>query len=176
MKVDPKGQAVTPWYLPETINSTAQGYSGLATVPGTDILLANNNADHEIHRFDASGPKGVPAVVKREPHAAMGGTDAILLPPKYGGSVLLVSENAVGITVLRSKDGKWETAEHLGTVSNDADIVKSGGMVTAPLQIGDKIFMLEEFFADPFVAGGVAGNRSVFPLYDITDKVEALLK
>ena len=176
MKVDPKGGAVTPWYVPETINNTAvSGYGGLATVAENDILLSNDNAKGEILRFDLSKEKGEPVVVKREPHVSFGGTDAILLPPKYGGSVLLVSENAVGITVLRSKDKKWETAEHLGTVPNDEDIVRTGGIVTAPLQIGDKIFMIEEFFADPFVPGGVAGNRTTFPLFDITDKVEKLL-
>ncbi|KAI8172549.1 Core trichothecene cluster (CTC) protein 14 [Colletotrichum sp. SAR 10_65] len=173
MKVDPQGFAVDPWFLPQQINHTKMGFSGLAATG--DILLANNNEDRQIYRFNMKDDKGKPELVPRTPEVSLDSTDAIYLPPRYDGKVLLIAENLKGITVLRSKDGSWKSAEHLGTVPNNST-ASQGGIVTAPVQIGDNLFMVEEFFADPPVSGSIAGNRTSFPLVDITSDVERLLK
>ncbi|KAJ5010858.1 Core trichothecene cluster (CTC) protein 14 [Colletotrichum sp. SAR 10_99] len=173
MKVDPQGSAVDPWFLPQQINHTKMGFSGLAATG--DILLANNNEDHQIYRFNMKDDRGKPELVPRTPEVSLDSTDAIYLPPRYDGKVLLIAENLKGITVLRSQDGSWKSAEHLGTVPNNSTAAQ-GGIVTAPVQIGDNLFMVEEFFADPPVSGSTAGNRTSFPLVDITSDVERLLK
>jgi hypothetical protein len=46
-----------------------------------------------------------------------------------------------------------------------------GALVTAAVQIGSRLYMVEEFFAD-----AQPGNRTQFPFVDITEKVDALLK
>lgn len=172
LKVNRAGAVLEPWFLPAQIVPTKFGFAGLAATG--DILLSNNNEDRQIYRFNMRDSKGKPELVPRTPNTALDLTDAIYFPPRYDGKVLLISENAKGITVLRSKDG-WNSAEHLGTVSNDSPAAQ-GGIVTAPVQIGSNLFMVEEFFADPPVRGSTAGNRTSFPLVDITSEVERLLK
>jgi hypothetical protein len=172
MKVDNEGTAVVPWYLPSNMTTTNTGFSGLAAIG--DILLSNDNAAKQIVRFDMTAEKGTPVLVPRIPSTALSASDAIYLPPKYKGTVLLVAENSKGITVLRSKCGTWTTAEHLGTVPNTSPEA-SGFIVTAAVQIGNKLFMIEEAFADPVVPGSTAGDRSKFPLVDITTEVSKLL-
>ncbi|GKT41423.1 core trichothecene cluster (CTC) protein 14 [Colletotrichum spaethianum] len=173
LKVDREGSAVVPWYLPAKIDHTKFGFSGLAAAG--DVLLSNNNEDSQIYRFDMKAEKGNPLLVARSPNTTLARTDAIYLPPRYDGRVLLVAENTKGITVLRSSDGSWQSAEYLGTVPNNSSAAQ-GGTVTAAVQIGKKLYMVEEFFADPPVSGSTAGNRKHFPMVDITLQVEQLLK
>jgi hypothetical protein len=172
LRVDQEGKAIVPWYMPEQINTTRMGYGGLAAAG--EVLLANDNNSSQIHRFDMKADKGTPVLVPRTAETTMGGTDAIYLPPLYGGRVLLVSENSKGITVLRSKDGNWQTAEHLGTVLTNSTAAQ-GGTPTAALQIGNSLYMVIEFFSDPVISGMVSGNRTQFPLVDITAQVKNLL-
>ncbi len=75
---------------------------------------------------------------------------------------------------LRSKDGQWKAAEHLGTVPLNKTLTKEG-MTPAAVQIGDSLFMVIEYFSDAVVAGTTAGNRTRFPMVDITKEVSALL-
>ncbi|KAF6811766.1 hypothetical protein CSOJ01_05494 [Colletotrichum sojae] len=173
LKVDREGAVLEPWFLPAQIVPTKMGFSGLAATG--DTLLSNSNEDRQIYRFNMRDSKGKPELVPRTPSTALDMTDAIYFPPRYNGKVLLIAENAKGITVLRSRDGSWKSAEHLGTVPNDSPAAQ-GGIVTAPVQIGENIFMVEEFFADPPIRGSTAGNRTSFPLVDITSEVERLLK
>jgi hypothetical protein len=102
------------------ISNNPQGLSGLATTG--DILLSNNNAggaNGTLLRFDMTSSKGSPVPVPITPAHSIKGSDAIYLPPKYNGTVLLAAVNAFGVEVLRSKDGMWMTAEGLGLVGNN---------------------------------------------------------
>lgn len=185
LRVDKDGNGLKGWFLPADLtNTTVAGFGGIESIPAQDILLVNNNADGQLYRFDgvSGSATGTPVLVSRTgtngtgQAAPLGFSDAILLPAKYNSTVLLVAEDAVGVTVLRSKDGKWMSAETLGTVSNNVPEAM-GGQMPASVQIGpNKIFMVEEFFADsPLVAGTNAGNRTSFPMVDVTAQVDALL-
>ncbi|KAJ4424374.1 hypothetical protein N0V82_000893 [Gnomoniopsis sp. IMI 355080] len=187
LRVRDDGTGLAPWFLPEPAalaNTTVAGFAGIASIAEKDLLLSNSQADGEIYRFDgvSSAVNGTPILIPRtdaggngSPSAPIGASDAILLPEKYCGTVLLVSVDAEGTVVLRSKDGTWQSAETLGLISNNVTEA-SGGLTPAPLQIGsEKIFTVEEFFSDPVVPGTTAGNRSAFPLVDITAQVDALL-
>jgi hypothetical protein len=164
---------VVAWYVSGPFVTGRYGTGGLASVG--DVLLSNDNTIGQIIRFDTRAEKGQPLTVPLTPNATLGLSDAIYLPPKYDGKVLLVAEDASGISVLRSKDKKWKSAEYLGLVPNNSTAAQ-GGTATAPMQIGDSIYINEEFFADAPVSTYNAGNRTRFPLVDITAQVEALLK
>ncbi|KAK1987518.1 hypothetical protein LZ30DRAFT_579872 [Colletotrichum cereale] len=173
LKVDREGSSIIPWYLPAKLDHTKTGFCGLAAAE--NVLLTSNNEDSQIYRFDMMDEKGNPVLVRRSPDATLAMTDGIYLPPRYDGKVLLVAEKAKGITVLRSSDGSWQSAEHLGTVPNNSSAAQ-GGDVTATVQVGESIYMIERFPADPPVPNSTAGNRTEFPMVDITEQVEGLLK
>jgi hypothetical protein len=176
LRVDKRGRRVAPWYLPETIVTTTQGYSGLAATG--DVLLANDNNGGngtEIYRFDMRKDQGHPRLVPRTPNIFIPVTDGIYMPPKYRGTVLLVAINTQGVVVLRSRDGTWRTAEHLGLVPNNLTFAGAGAIVPDTVQVGERLFMVELFFPGSIVPGTNAGNRALFPMYDITAQVEALL-
>jgi len=40
----------------------------------------------------------------------------------------------------------------------------------------NSVYIIDEWFADPWVAGQTAGNRSVFSMPDITSEIEKLLR
>ncbi|KAF2461912.1 hypothetical protein BDY21DRAFT_295334 [Lineolata rhizophorae] len=169
----PEDPQVVEWYTSfdpnGQIQTTRIGFSGLA-VTG-DVLLANDNNIGEIVRFDTTAAQGTPTVVPHTPNTQISASDAIYLPPKYDGTVLLVAENSAGVSVLRSQDALWTEAEYLGLIPNNSPDA-SGGILTATVQIGESIYMVEEFFSDSFNG---AGTRAQFPLVDITAQVEALL-
>ncbi|KAH7403844.1 hypothetical protein BKA64DRAFT_777559 [Cadophora sp. MPI-SDFR-AT-0126] len=164
---DPK---VKPWYISQPIDTNRTGLGGLAVNDWT--LLSNDNDGGGLLKFNMLSPKGIPNVVPLTPNYAFTFSDAIYLPPKYHGTVLLVAEDGPGITVLRSKDGKWNSAEYLGTVpKNLPDIT----FATAAVQVGDAVYMVVVPFGDGIVEGTLAGNRTEFTFYDITSQVENFL-
>ncbi len=182
LKVDRKGKSVIPWYVSQPIITTRVGYGGLAALG--DLLLANDINTAGLVRFDMCAEKGSPVVVPLTPaNATLPVSDAIMLPRRYNGTVLLVAENYGGVAVLRSQDAMWRTAEYLGVVvdQNNATNALNGILVTAPVEIGQSLYMIKEFFLDPPVDGSSAengtqaGNRTQFPFVDITYQVETLL-
>ncbi|KAH7370208.1 hypothetical protein BKA65DRAFT_387817 [Rhexocercosporidium sp. MPI-PUGE-AT-0058] len=172
LKVDPSGSNVEEWYLPEPINHTVKGLSGLAVVGNT--LLANDNVSGNLLRFDLSASTGTATVVPHSPAGVISDQgDGITLPAKYDGTVLLITQSTLGFAVLRSND-TWQTAEFLGVIPVPASA--GDGVVTASVQIGESIYANVEFFGDAAVAPpNNAGNRTEFPLIDITASLDALL-
>lgn len=171
LRVTPE-QKITTFYKTSD-EASVSGFGGLAAAG--DILLSNYNAQGSIVKFDMSAEKGTIVPVKFTPPKNITGSDAIYLPPKYNGTVLLVAVDPQGVEVLRSKDGKWDAAEALGQVSNQVPEAL-GAFVTGAVQIGDSIFAIEEFFGDKAVDNSTeAGNRDKFPWVDITAGVEKLL-
>lgn len=187
LRVDKDGNGLKPWFMPpadELANTTNAGFAGLASIRERDVLLTNNNADGQIYRFDGvSGSEtGTPVLIPRtgpngtQASAPIGFSDAVLLPAKYNNTILLVAEDAAGVWVIRSQDGKWESAETLGLVSNNIPEAQ-GGQVPAAVQIGpDALFSLEEYFTDAMVEGTNAGGRSAFPMVSITAQVDDLVR
>lgn len=177
LRADKTGKKLTEWYLhPSLTPTTRKGFSGLAAVRDTDIMLATDG-DGKLYRFDLKADKGKPVNVPIRPEVLYNDTDAIYLPPKYGGKVLLVASLLGGIQVLRSKDSSWRTTEYLGTIPLPARSVIDTGAITAPVQVGSgSLFMVVGYIDFPFAPGTVAGPRSKFPFVDITAEVDALLK
>ncbi|KAF4595394.1 putative trichothecene biosynthesis protein [Ophiocordyceps camponoti-floridani] len=192
VRIDAKTRAVEPWYL-SSANSTTAGYSGLAMFEFRKLLVSDQSAEtgSNLVSFDVdvkrpSRPRPIPVTwasngtltgISIEP-------DAIVLAPKYRGKVLLVADNSLGTVVLYSDDG-WVTAKKLGVVPSlffgtTANPGDAEGQVVVSLQIGQRLFAVYEFFPDGVYlfpgAHKTAGERTCFPLQDITDDVERLVQ
>lgn len=188
LRVNANGTEVIPWYGPlQTANTTIPGLGGLVALgPEGDLLLANDAGNGSIYRLDTRDPLAPRTLtqVPIRPDVRYNDTDAIYAPPLYNGTVLLVSSHASGIQVLASRDGSWTAAEHLGTIPNPppgtpADVTNAtiGSAVTAAVQIGpNAVYIIDDWLADPWVAGQVAGNRTLFPMPDITAQINTLLR
>ncbi|KAK8065094.1 hypothetical protein PG997_011841 [Apiospora hydei] len=123
--------------------------------------------------------QGVPVFV---PMTGTGGTrmtsslDGVSIPARWGGKVILVTDNVAGTHVLYSADATWTTADFRGTVPVAKGLLESGGVTVATVSLGGgNVFAVTEYFGDAKVPGSRAGNRSQWPLIDITADVEALL-
>jgi hypothetical protein len=170
MKVDAAGEKVETWYLDDNLNHTIAGYSGLAAKDWT--LITNDEATGNLFRFDMREKKGVPVLIEVTPPHTIGLTDAIQLPPKYHGTVLVVAERGQGVSVYRDRKGEWKKAEYLGLVPWP----ETDRITTAPLQVGDAVYFNLEPFGDAGLDGpGTAGNRTDFLYVDITAQIDALL-
>ncbi|KAI0876917.1 hypothetical protein GGS24DRAFT_512702 [Hypoxylon argillaceum] len=204
LRLSPDGRAVDEWYVPPpspaagnataAIDHAVLGYTGFAAADEDTLLVADarngSAAGGALYRFDMAAAKGVPTPVPiaypgaegpSAPQEAIRPGDAVYLPPRYGNSVLLIAEHGAGVSVLRSRgerggSSKWRSAEFLGRIPNPADVTASGGLVTAAVEIAGSVFMVEEWFTDPLVPGTSAGNRTSFPLVDITAELDVLVR
>ncbi|GJC88009.1 core trichothecene cluster (CTC) protein 14 [Colletotrichum liriopes] len=163
---------VTEWYLSQPRDSSIDGFGGLAAKEWT--LLTHDNSDGRLLKFDMRSSKGLPIAIPVTPSHTFLDSDASYLPPKYNGTVLLIA-GGPGIRVLRSKNGKWDNAEYLGTVFKASFDLPDTYLATAAIQVGDGLNMVVLPTGDKVVPGTLAGNRTHFPFYDITNQVEELL-
>ena len=177
IRISPEGKDVKIWYLQNPVNQTRVGFSGIAST-GNILLVADKNGFNgsRIVRFDATKDIGIPYIVPLTPaNFSLEKTDAVYLPPKYNGRVLLVAVQYNGTAVIVSEDGRWDTAEFKGYIpcASAADV--AGSQMTANTQIADSLYTVQEWFDWP-PNGSLAGNRTTFPMVDITAEVEALVK
>ncbi|KAF7589030.1 hypothetical protein BBP40_004818 [Aspergillus hancockii] len=174
VKVGPNGSTATPWYLEPHPNQTIHGLTGLAASGNT--LLATDGSDGQLYRFNTTDTIGQKVHVPLNGnHTAVIGNDldGILLPQQFNDTVLLVSDNSQGTVVLRSADGLWTSAEVLGAVPNL--FLAQSGFAVDNVEIAGSLYSVIEFFLDDKVPGTLAGNRTQFPLVDITYDVLGLL-
>ncbi|KAH7015918.1 hypothetical protein EDB80DRAFT_833154 [Ilyonectria destructans] len=172
IKVSADGNSAVPWYLVEPADHTIRGFTGIARKD--DLFLVSDSTDGQLYRFDIRASKGKPVHIPLSSgDQPIGqGLDGIHLPLLYAGTVLLVSDTNKGTIVLRSSNAKCKSAENLGTIPNSS--LNDGGFTVASVQISDSIYAVTEFFGDA-INGTLPGNRTNFPLRDITQEVENLL-
>ena len=66
------------------------------------------------------------------------------------------------------------TAEFLGVIPMPESV--GNGVVTAAVQVGESVYAnIEYFFDTPVAPPNNAGNRTAFPLVDVTAELDALL-
>lgn len=175
VKVGSNGSTAISWYLQPQPNQTVPGLSGLAA--SGDILLSTDSSDGQLYRFNMTEKVGhkIHVPLKGSNATRIGNSlDGILLPKQFNGTVLLVSDTTDGTVVLRSADGLWTSAEMVGTVPNL--YLSQNGFSVDNVEIGGSLYSVTEFFLDEKVPGTLAGNRTQFPLVDITHQVLELLK
>lgn len=177
LRVDRDGSGLTEWSVPEPLPPTRQkGWSGVAVVreTGGETMLAVDG-DGRIYRFDLREEKGTAVHVPMWPEVLYNDTDAIYLPPMYGGRVLLVASVYTGIQVLRSEDQQWKTADYLGTVPIPSGELYEGAFAVSSVQMGSSSVFMVLFYSSDVQPGALAGNKTEFPFRDITDDINALL-
>ncbi|UNI24552.1 hypothetical protein JDV02_010287 [Purpureocillium takamizusanense] len=174
VKVSAVGSKAVQWIADEDANSTVAGYSGIVSYGNT--LIATNGKDGGLYRFDAHKAKGEPVSIPLSGKQTTLGKalDKAHMPAKYGDNVILVSDTTDGTIVVRSEDG-WKTAKIVGTIANALQSEK--GYSVATVQIGESIYVVTEYFEDAAkkVEGTNAGDRTKFPLRDITAELDAML-
>ncbi|EED23213.1 conserved hypothetical protein [Talaromyces stipitatus ATCC 10500] len=171
IRVDTCGNAKL-WYLIEPYNATVYGAAGAAAIG--DILIVNDDTYNRLLRFNMTEEQGKPTFVDVSHNMTLYHSDAIYLPPKYEGKVLLVAEDTEGLQVFFSKDAQWWSADYLGIIPN-SQLVYGNSFTSAATQIGDSVYALESFFFDAAIVPWNAGNRSIFPEPDVTDALAALV-
>ncbi|KAG7292007.1 hypothetical protein NEMBOFW57_002038 [Staphylotrichum longicolle] len=177
LRVDRDGSGLTEWSVPEPLPPTRQkGWSGVAVVreTGGETMLAVDG-DGRIYRFDLREEKGTAVHVPMWPEVLYNDTDAIYLPPMYGGKVLLVASVYTGIQVLRSEDRQWTTADYLGTIPIPSGELYEGAFWVSSVQMGSSSVFMVLFYSSDVQPGALAGNKTEFPFRDITDDINALL-
>ncbi|KAH9205942.1 hypothetical protein DL95DRAFT_489234 [Leptodontidium sp. 2 PMI_412] len=174
LKTGLDGSTAEEWYRMPEDAAIVKGFGGLSAIG--DFVLTNDEKTGQIFRLDLTQPRGIPVLVPHSPNTIIdGGQDGICLPPKYNNTILLVSQNNKGITVLRSTDN-WVSAEYLGQIPTPPEIAVERGAVTGAVQVADNVYMIIYHFWDPYVTPwGGTGNRTSFPMIDITSEVEAML-
>jgi hypothetical protein len=175
LKIGKTGKKIEEWYVPEVVNRTVMGFTGIESI-GDDTLLVVDGSKGAVFRFDmhaSSRKKRRPMLVPVDPPVEIVRSDAMRLPDRYHKKVLLITDQSRGVVVLRSQN-KWRTAEYLGLVPNDPTL-PPGGLTASVVQMRDRIYMVPNWFFEPKVEGTLAGNRSVFYLPDITEQVDLLV-
>ncbi|KIM98617.1 hypothetical protein OIDMADRAFT_56965 [Oidiodendron maius Zn] len=169
VKIDRNG---TPrvWYEPKNINDTL--VSGGIIRSGNKIII-NDRLYPALVTFNIDEPYGTPVYVHPEgfPANYSAGTDALVAPSKYGGRVVLWSDDFYGTRVIGTRDN-WETAEYLGLVLMDSSLRSRGGFTTDSFAVGNTIYSLTEFFQ----ATKPIQTTKEFTMVDMTEQVDQLVR
>ncbi|KAL0943561.1 uncharacterized protein CTRU02_201448 [Colletotrichum truncatum] len=178
IRVSPDGSKADAFYLKTPAIHTIHGFSGLVTAPDGKSILVADSSDGQLYRLDigvsANSTAVAPVRVPLKSADIIGSAlDGVSIPSRYNGKVILVSDNVNGTVVLHSDDAKWESATVLGSVPNG--YLADGGSSVTTVQIGGSVYVVTEWFGDSKVAGTLAGDRSEWPLVDITAAVDAFL-
>ncbi|GFP58863.1 trichothecene biosynthesis protein 14 [Trichoderma asperellum] len=138
-----------------------------------DKIVINDRVAPGLLTFDINEPRGYPVYVHPEgfPTNYTGGGDGLLLPSRYGGKVILWSDDFYGTRVVGSRNN-WKTAEYVGLVLMDDNLSRQGGYTTGSFEVGQAIYSLTEFFQP---------TRSVKPkqeflMVDMTEQIDELVK
>ncbi|KAK9444434.1 TRI14-like protein [Metarhizium brunneum] len=172
IRVSTNGKHIVPWFVGTTPTSNV-GFTGLAT-SGHNLIVADQT-DGQLYRFDTRRERGEPVRIPLgHGNETIGkDLDAVYMPPRYNGRIILVSDLNLGTVVLRSRDASWNFAERLGSIPSPYH--DQGGISVATVQIGDRIYSLNLFLGETnTVPDGDDRNRTDNPLQDISAEVERL--
>ncbi|PHH61477.1 hypothetical protein CDD81_324 [Ophiocordyceps australis] len=177
-KVSPDGNDVKALWQTKNENGNFLNITGVGKVDDNTLIVPGKSDVSGIYRFDVKSESCEPVKVPltaTNGNATLGADlDGALLPASYNREIFLISDNTDGTYVIRSND-QWKSAEVLGVIPNP--FLADGGSSVATVEVGSTIYAVTEFFGDaanPPVPGTLAGNRTEFPLNDITEEVAKL--
>ncbi|TGO31477.1 hypothetical protein BHYA_0684g00010 [Botrytis hyacinthi] len=182
-KIAPNG-TVTPFFMSKETakNATASPYLyfSIAFLNSQSKLLISDGQRGTFVTFDTKShsPVPTPITISNLPSNYTSVLcDAIITPDRYPHqSIVLCAEDYIGgsgaITVFSSKDN-WASAKYLGAVYN-TDSRTKGFSTTTAVEIANSIYLSSMPFSDGLSYDKV-GNRSSFPMIDITEQVDTLV-
>ncbi|KAG6368540.1 hypothetical protein INS49_002751 [Diaporthe citri] len=142
---------VTPWYIGDATPSFDVASESPAP---TDITMTGRPADGS--------------------YAGLG-CDGLISPARYGRKVLLCSDNGQAATTLWATGDGFASVRYVGQVANNGtEEVAKFGTVVATVEMGNSLYVNNEFFNDTGVFD-LAGDRASFPLVGSTAEFDALV-
>lgn len=181
-KVDLDGNVGTYSFTPEETLSTAAGYLGIVAPIGSGKVIVSDALSAGFVSFDLRNnlTTGSPvAVTLTNPEAVPANfsldCDGLIAPKAYSNTVLLCSNNFFGtlgvVTVWRTED-EFDSVTYLGLVDNQevAGEFAAGSVPVTSFEMPGSVYFLEQFFFDGGVPS-IVGNRTTFPLVDVTSRV-----
>lgn len=178
-----KDGVVSPWYIGEPVaagTSSSYIYLGLIYHGLTNQLVVTAPYLGNFVTFDVASDSPTPTNVTMNGRPADGSypgleCDGLINPARYGGNVLLCSENGLQAITLWATSDKFASVDYIGQVANNATAeIATWGSPTATVEIGNSIYISNEYFHD-LNEFDVAGNRSSYPFVDATAQFDALV-
>lgn len=170
---------VTPWYIGDA-SPTPYIYGGLVFDEATNKLIVTAGSRGIFQSFDVGSDSPAPTDITMTGRPADGsypglGCDGLISPARYGRKVLLCSDNGQTATTLWATEDDFVSVRYIGQVANTGTKeVKNFGTVVATVEMGNSLYVNNEFFNDTGVFD-VAGDRASFPLVDSTAAFDALV-
>lgn len=170
---------VTPWYIGDA-TPVPYIYGGLVFDEATNKLIVTAGSRGIFQSFDVASYTPEPIDITMTGRPADGsypglGCDGLVSPARYGRKVLLCSDNGQAATTLWATSDGFASVRFIGQVANNGtEEVAKFGTVVATVEIGNSLYVNNEFFNDTGVFD-VAGDRASFPLVDSTAEFDALV-
>lgn len=179
-KITPDG-SVSSWYIGEPTTSSSYMYLGIIHHKATNKLIIAAPYLGNFVSFDVSSACPTPTNITMNSRPADGSypgleCDGLINPTRYGGDILLCSENGLQAITLWATTDNFATVDYIGqVVDNSTTELATMGSPTATVEIGNTIYLSNEFFHD-LNQFDVVGNRNSFPFLDVTAQVDAVVK
>lgn len=175
-----KDGTVSAWYVGEPTTSSSYTYLGVIYHEATNKLVVTAPYLGSFVTFDVGSDSPAPTNVTMNGRPADGSypgleCDGLINPTRYGGDILLCSENGLQAITLWATSDNFTTVDYIGqVVDNSTTEIATWGSPTASVEIGNTIYISNEYFHD-LNEFDVAGNRSSFPFVDATAEFDAVV-
>lgn len=175
-----KDGSVSSWYIGEPSTSSAYIYLGIIYHEASNKLIITAPYLGIFVSFDVSSDCPAPTNITMNSRPADGSypgleCDGLINPARYNRDILLCSENGLQAITLWATTDNFASVEYIGqVVDNSTTEIATWGSPTATVEIGNTIYISNEFFHD-LNEFDVAGNRSSFPFVDATAQFDAVV-
>jgi hypothetical protein len=171
---------VSSWYIGEPSTSSSYMYLGIIYHEATNKLVVTAPYLGIFVSFDVGSDSPAPANITMNNRPADGSypgleCDGLINPKRYNRDVLLCSENGLQAITLWATTDNFTSVEYIGqVVDNSTTEIATWGSPTATVELGNTIYLSNEYFHD-LNEFDVVGNRSSFQFVDITVQVDAIV-
>lgn len=175
-----KDGSVSSWYIGEPSTTSSYIYLGIIYHEATKKLIVTAPYLSTFVSFDVGSDSPAPINITMNGRPADGSypgleCDGLINPARYNRDVLLCSENGLQAITLWATSDNFTSLEYIGkVVDNSTTDIATWGSPTATVEIGDAIYISNEYFHD-LNEFDVAGNRSSFSFVDATADFDAVV-
>lgn len=175
-----KDGSLSSWYIGEPSTTSSYIYLGIVYHEATNKLIVTAPYLSTFVSFDVSSDSPAPTNITMNDRPADGSypglqCDGLINPARYNRDVLLCSENGLQAITLWATSDNFTSLNYIGqVVDNSTTDIATWGSPTATVEIGNSIYISNEYFHD-MNEFDVAGNRSSFPFVDATAQFDAVV-